>query len=169
MPDQTQPASAPDRLDGFLTRSTPTSLELILGHREAERTVRRPAFPEAWAGFAARRVMDDAYDVIRAESVNAAPASSTTMPAADWSVWVLTEHDLIDPVVPIVWDFTGGAWPKMCNDQHGFKGARPGVTVRRTCTRRADHLGRHAAAAGGRIVAVWGVKHDPSLVLEVTA
>lgn len=124
-----------------------------------------------WAGLAAHRASNPSYDVIRAESVNAAPVAATTMPAADWSVWVLTESDLADPVVPFIWDLTGGSWPEMCNDRHGFKGAHPGVIVRRTCTRRAKHLGRHAAAAGGRIVAVWGVKHDPAAVvpLEVTA
>lgn len=107
---------------------------------------------------------------IRADSVNTTPVTPGVSFAGDWSVWVLTPADLANPAVPVVWDFTGGAWPEMCNARESFKGIRPGVMVRRTCTRRADHLGRHAAAAGGRIVAVWGVKHDTALVpLEVTA
>lgn len=44
-------------------------------------------------------------------------------------------------------DLTRGRWPNMCTARHGQDW---------TCTRIADHTGRHAAGDGEHIVAVWG-------------
>lgn len=52
---------------------------------------------------------------------------------------------------PRAWvvDLTRGWWPRACQaralvDGRGWQ-----------CTRRCRHTGRHAAGAGGRVVAVW--------------
>lgn len=52
-------------------------------------------------------------------------------------------------------DFTCGNWPTICNVR--WRDRRPGIPVFHafTCTRLPSHTGRHAAAAYGRVVAVW--------------
>lgn len=71
---------------------------------------------------------------------------------------------------PVVPDLTRGAWPdrvcnkrglftvELVNPEPGFRFPGGGTSTSRpvTCTRIAGHTGRHAAASGGRIVAVWG-------------
>lgn len=72
---------------------------------------------------------------------------------------------------PVVPDLTRGTWPDdVCNKRglfyvefaatvpalHVFPGGASVLKRTVTCTRRASHTGRHAAASGGRIVAVWG-------------
>lgn len=64
---------------------------------------------------------------------------------------------------PIFRDLTRGRWPdKVCNQRNRFTlevrdVERPRALTRNvTCTRIVGHTGRHAAASGGQIVAVWG-------------
>ena len=80
--------------------------------------------------------------------------------------WCAFDRSTGAPVVP---DLTRGAWPdKVCNQRRLFTIAPapapeahltgPFRSRQVTCTRIAEHTGRHAAGSGGLIVAVWDAR-----------
>ncbi len=126
-----------------------------------------PPYPAAWDAFGARRRVDERYDLVRASAINSTALAGRSR--GGWSQifeWTLSENQLADPAVPVMWDFTGGAFGAMCNARRFFPASSEGAKVLRVCTRVLSspdpvtgaprpHTGRHAAAVAGRVVAVW--------------
>ncbi|MFD6094007.1 hypothetical protein ACFWGN_17975 [Oerskovia sp. NPDC060338] len=92
-------------------------------------------------------------------------------PPTEWHLNGLRVYG--EPAPHPIRDLTCGRWHKSCDVRWYPDGSARGYV----CTRRSGHTGRHAAAAGSCIVAVWGLTHTPATAeqdeedvgLEVTA